>query len=39
MTSTNVSIAFDQESLYRLTQIMAASSMATGTHCGEDDDD
>ena len=39
MTSTHVSIAFDQESLARLTQLMAASSMATGVHCGDDDDD
>jgi len=39
MTSTHVSIAFDQVSLDRLAQLMAESSTATGVHCGDEDDD
>jgi hypothetical protein len=39
MTRTSVSIAFDPESLERLARLMDGSLLASGAHCGEDDDD
>jgi len=38
MTKNTVSIAFDGKSLARFTRLLSTRPLATGVHCGEDDD-